>query len=157
MTIFIFNLNDRSLGVIESNNKKIYLRSSMLLGFLKNSVKIQSSSPLNLKRSSLMLIACLYFTKTCTFLIYILSRSLPVLVGILLENYVVAYLFDKFFYLCSSYMKYKCGYMIFCLRKRSQQMCSAFRTEGERISLCGAWRMFISSSWVSTSINLCQM
>lgn len=35
MTIFIFNLNDRALGVIENNNKKIYLRSSMLLFFLK--------------------------------------------------------------------------------------------------------------------------
>lgn len=27
----IFNLNDRALGVIQSNNKKIYLMSSMLL------------------------------------------------------------------------------------------------------------------------------
>lgn len=36
MTIFIFNLSDRALGVIQSNNKKVYLRSSMLLGFKKN-------------------------------------------------------------------------------------------------------------------------
>lgn len=35
MTIFIFNLNDRALGVIESNNKKNILKVFYAFGLLK--------------------------------------------------------------------------------------------------------------------------
>lgn len=67
----------------------------MLLCFNKT-LKIELSSLLNLKNSSSILIACLCFNKTHTVLVSALSRSLTTHIGILLENHIMAYHFDKF-------------------------------------------------------------